>query len=77
MGKNLKGKELGKGIRQHKNGKYEARFLSKSGTKNHAMIRNLALVIRFSHILIRFALTRERILDRIGWVGKEALHVLF
>ena len=29
MGKNLKGKELGKGIRQHKNGKYEARFLSK------------------------------------------------
>lgn len=41
------------------------------------MIRNLALVIRFSHILIRFTLTRERILDRIGWVGKEALHVLF
>ena len=33
MGKNLKGKELGKGIRQHKNGKYEARFLSKSGNR--------------------------------------------
>lgn len=33
MGKNLQGKELGKGISQRKGGKYEARFLSKSGKR--------------------------------------------
>ena len=33
MGKNLQGKELGKGISQRKDGKYEARFLSKSGKR--------------------------------------------
>lgn len=33
MGKNLQGKELGRGISQRKDGKYEARFVSKSGKR--------------------------------------------
>ena len=33
MGKNLKGKELGKGLYQRKDGLYSARFLSKTGTR--------------------------------------------
>ena len=33
MGKNLKGKELGKGICQRKDGLYTARFVGKSGKK--------------------------------------------
>ena len=31
MGKDLKGKELGKGVRQNKNGKYEARYIDRYG----------------------------------------------
>lgn len=33
MGKNLKGKEIGKGIRQLKNGKYEARYTDRYGNR--------------------------------------------
>lgn len=33
MGKNLKGRELGKGLSQRKDGRYSARFMSKSGRK--------------------------------------------
>ena len=33
MGKNLKGKEIGKGICQRKDGLYTARFVGKSGKK--------------------------------------------
>ncbi len=33
MGKNLKGKELGKGLYQRKDGKYSARFRAKDGTR--------------------------------------------
>ena len=33
MGKDLKGKELGKGIRQNKNGKYEARYVDRFGNR--------------------------------------------
>lgn len=33
MGKSLKGKELGKGIRQRKNGTYTARFVKKNGER--------------------------------------------
>ena len=33
MGKNLKGKEIGKGICQRKDGLYTARFIGKSGKK--------------------------------------------
>lgn len=33
MGKDLKGKELGKGIRQNQNGRYEARYIDRFGTR--------------------------------------------
>lgn len=33
MGKNLKGRECGKGICQRKDGKYTARFTSKNGSR--------------------------------------------
>ena len=33
MGKNLKGKEIGKGIRQRKDGRYEARITIKGSGK--------------------------------------------
>lgn len=33
MGKDLKGKELGKGIRQNKNGRYEARYIDRFGNR--------------------------------------------
>jgi hypothetical protein len=33
MGKNLKGRECGKGISQRKDGKYTARFTSKDGSR--------------------------------------------
>lgn len=33
MGKDLKGKEIGKGIRQNKNGKYEARYIDRFGNR--------------------------------------------
>ena len=41
MGKDLKGKELGKGISQRADGRYIARFTSKNReTKNDFMILN-------------------------------------
>lgn len=33
MGKNLKGKELGKGLSQRKDGKYSARFITGNGKR--------------------------------------------
>lgn len=33
MGKDNKGKELGKGIRQNKNGRYEARYIDRFGNR--------------------------------------------
>ena len=33
MGKDLKGKEIGKGIRQNKNGRYEARYIDRFGNR--------------------------------------------
>ena len=35
MGKDLKGKELGKGMRQRKDGTYEARFVNRFGTRKY------------------------------------------
>lgn len=35
MGKDLKGKEIGKGIRQRKDGTYEARFVNRFGTRKY------------------------------------------
>lgn len=37
MGKNLKGKECGKGIYQRKDGLYHARFVDKAGIKHFCM----------------------------------------
>lgn len=33
MGKNLKGRELGKGLSQRKDGRFSARFVSKTGAR--------------------------------------------
>lgn len=41
MGKNLKGKECGKGICQRKDGKYSARFVSKSGKRQEKYFTSL------------------------------------
>lgn len=41
MGKNLKGKECGKGISQRKDGKYTARFTSKSGDRREKHFNTL------------------------------------
>ena len=40
MGKDLKGKELGVGIRQNKNGKYEARFIDRFGKRKSIYANN-------------------------------------
>lgn len=41
MGKNLLGKEIGRGISQRKDGKYRARFVSKSGKRIGECFDNL------------------------------------
>ena len=38
MGKDLKGKELGQGIVQRKNGRYEARFTNRFGNEYHFQV---------------------------------------
>ena len=42
MGKDLKGKELGKGIRQKSNGMYSARYVNRFGDRKEIYNRNLA-----------------------------------
>lgn len=44
MGKNLKGKEIGKGIRQLKNGKYEARYIDRFGKRKSLYATSLSLI---------------------------------
>lgn len=41
MGKNLKGKECGKGICQRKDGFYFARFYAKNGTRQNGYFKTL------------------------------------
>ena len=41
MGKNLKGKEIGKGICQRKDGLYTARFVGKSGKKHEKYFKTI------------------------------------
>lgn len=41
MGKDLKGRELGKGISQEKNGLYSARYVDKLGTRRHKRFKKL------------------------------------
>ena len=41
MGKNLKGKECGKGICQRKDGLYFARFYAKNGTRQNGYFKTL------------------------------------
>ena len=38
MGKNLKGKEIGKGICQRKDGKYSARYTAKDGSRKESTL---------------------------------------
>ena len=45
MGKDLKGKELGVGITQQKNGLYNAGFVDKLGTIENAIIEILAKLL--------------------------------
>ncbi len=42
MGKNLKGKECGKGICQRKDGLYYARFVDKTGKRHEKYLPKLA-----------------------------------
>lgn len=46
MGKNLNGKELGKGISQRKDGRYVARFMSRSGNRKELKDTNSARLKR-------------------------------
>ena len=41
MGKDLKGKELGKGIAQESTGLYSARFVDRFGKKKHKRFKKL------------------------------------
>ena len=41
MGKDLKGKELGVGISQEKNGLYSARFVDRFGKRQHKRFKKL------------------------------------
>ena len=41
MGKDLKGRELGKGISQEKNGLYSARYVDKAGRRKHKRFKKL------------------------------------
>ncbi len=47
MGKDLKGKELGKGIGQQKNGLYTGRFVDKTGTRRSKRSKSLQVVRRW------------------------------
>ena len=38
MGKNLKGREIGKGICQRKDGKYSARYIAKDGSRRENIL---------------------------------------
>lgn len=42
MGKNLKGKELGAGLSQRKDGKFSARYVDKSGKRNQSYFEKLS-----------------------------------
>ena len=60
MGKNLKGKEIGKGICQRKDGKYAARYTAKDGSrkeKHFDTLRKLATgwLMRSTKISTMFA----------------------
>lgn len=41
MGKNLKGRECGKGICQRKDGKYSARYIAKDGSRREKHFNTL------------------------------------
>lgn len=41
MGKNLKGKECGKGIYQRKDGRYSARYIDKAGKRHEKYFQTL------------------------------------
>ena len=41
MGNDLKGRELGKGISQEKNGLYSARYVDKAGRRKHKRFKKL------------------------------------
>ena len=63
MGKNLKGKECGKGICQRKDGLYLARFVDKAGKRHDKCFRKLPEA--------RNWLEEARVLDRQGGQGAE------
>ena len=44
MGKDLKGKELGKGISQESTGLYSARFVDRFGKRKHKRFKKLQLM---------------------------------
>ena len=52
MGKDLKGKELGKGIRQKSNGMYSARYVNRFGDRKEIYNRNLAELKRMLNTAI-------------------------
>ena len=68
MGKNLKGKEIGKGIRQRKDGRYEARITIKGSGKppfsiygtNLQQVRKQRSMV-CSTLLIKFSLFEGQI----------------
>lgn len=60
MGKNLKGKEIGKGICQRKDGKYAARYTAKDGSRKEKHFDTLPearnwLAVRSTKISTMFA----------------------
>ena len=51
MGKNLKGKECGKGICQRKDGKYAARYTAKDGSRKEKHFDTLPAV-SYTHLTL-------------------------
>ena len=78
MGKNLKGKEIGKGISQRKDGLYTARFTSKSGNRKQQYFKSVSEAKLWlgsakeedSNISIPFEVASTNILDEYKTIQK-------
>ena len=72
MGKNLKGKECGKGIYQRKDGLYSARYYSKNGKRKERYFETLPehdlAFIGEGEILALFILKKQ---ERVFWIFRD------
>ena len=65
MGKDLKGKELGKGIRQNKNGRYEARYVDRFGNRKSVYATSRVEIRNRLQMALRENIEKESVKKRM------------